>query len=228
VETLRVAHYGAATARLVVAGRFDVDEVSKRIKDGLGKWPAGKTPEPRAPAGARVTGTLVMGDAPSAMALAIPVPEPKDSLYPAFLVLAARLAVPDDPLRVWRVDFAPLARPDILFVTAPLPQARQAEAAAARIRAEVNAIVTVPLAPGESDRALQMFGVQLGMTPLDAKTCAAAPYEAAFAAGRRAQLGIDGTALAQATHSITPDQVAAAALLFDNKNSAAVIAGGKL
>jgi len=228
VEAFRLAHYGGATARLVVAGRFDVEEVSKRIKAGLAKLPAGKAPEPRAPSASRVTGTLVMGDAPSAMALAIPVPEPKDPLYPAFLVLAARLAGPGAPARSWKVDFAPIARPDILFVTAPIPQAQQAEATAARIRAEVNAIVTAPLAADESDRALEMFGVQLGMKPLDAKACAAAPHEAAFAAGRRAQLGVDGGALAQAAHSITPEQVAAAAQLFDSKSSAAVIAGGKI
>ena len=110
VDAFRRAHYGGATARLIVAGHFDVDEVSKRIKGGLATLPAGKAPEPRAPAASRVTGTLVMGDAPSAMALAVPVPEPKDPLYPAFLVLAARLAGPGEVPRAPGRSTSPRSR----------------------------------------------------------------------------------------------------------------------
>ena len=56
----------------------------------------------------------------------------------------------------------------------------------------------------------------------------AAPFEAAFAVRRRAQLGVDGGALGQAARSITPEQLAAAAKLFDTQNSAAIVTGGKI
>ena len=234
VEAFRRAHYGAPTARVIVAGRFDVEEISKQIKASFAIAPAGKLPPAREPAPSRVTGTLVMGDAPTAAALAVPIPEAKDPLYAAFLVLGGRVAGPGDGKGAkpgWKSEFAPLARPDVLLLGAPIPpgQPAAAEAFAARMRADVTAIVAAPLAARRSDRALETYGAQLGMTPLDrGRDCAAAPFEAAFAVGRRAQLGVDGGALGQAARSITPEQLAAAAKLFDSKNSAAIVTGGKI
>ena len=57
IEAFRRAHYGAATARLVIAGRFDLAEVSKRVRSAFSAVPAGKAPQARSPAGSRVTGT---------------------------------------------------------------------------------------------------------------------------------------------------------------------------
>jgi zinc protease len=227
VEAFRQAHYGGATARLIVAGHFDVEEATKRIKAAFAGPPGGKVPEPRPPAASKVTGTLVMGDAPSAVALAVPVPAPRDPIYPAFLALALRVTAPGNPARAWRADFAPLARPDVLFVTEAVPPGQQGEAVAGRMRTALNAIVTTPAALDEPARVLEAFGGALGMTPLSADACAAAPFDAAFAAGRRAQLGIDGQALAQAARAIAPEQLAAAAKQFDGNNSAAVITGRK-
>jgi len=227
-EAFRRAHYGGATAQLVVAGHFDVEEATKRIKAAFASAPGGKVVEPRQPNGAKVAGTLVMGDAPSALAVAVPAPAPRDPLYPAFLALALRVTEPPAPARAWKADFAPLARPDVLFVQSPIAPGEPAEPAAARVRSDVDAIVGGPPTGDESDRVLARFGGLLGMTPVTAEACAARPFEAAFAAGRRAQLGLDGNALAQATRAITPEQLAAAAKLFGAGNSAAVIAGGKV
>src|SRR5688572_18602703 len=88
----RRAHYGTATARLIVAGRFNVADAEKRIRAAFGTLPAGTAPPGRAAAGSRALGTLVLGDAPGAMALAVAAPAVTDPLYPAFVVLAARLA----------------------------------------------------------------------------------------------------------------------------------------
>lgn len=228
VEGFRLAHYGALTARLIVAGHFDVEEATKRIRVVFAAVPGAKPPVARAPSGSTVTGTLVMGDAPRAMALAVPPPDLKDPLYPAFLVLAARVAAPGAAARAWKADFAPLARPDVMFVTGAIPPGQPPEPAAAAMRAEVSAIVKAPLADDETDRAIARFGGVLGMTPLSADACAAEPFETAFAAGRRAQLGVDGAALAQAARALTADQVSAAAQRFDTSHSAAVIAGGKV
>jgi zinc protease len=230
VEAFRLAHYGGLTARLIIAGHFELDEATKRIRRAFADVPGGKPPQARAPSGSSVTGTLVMGDAPQAMALAVPPPDHKDALYPAFLVLAARLDNPGGAARAtrgWTADFAPLARPDVLLVSSPTPAGQPAEPAAAAMRAEVTALVKAPLADAEAERAIARYGGVLGMTPLSAETCAAEPFEAAFGAGRRAQLGIDGAALAQAARAVTQDQVAAAAQRFDGTHSAAVIAGGK-
>ena len=121
VDAFRRAYYGAATARLVIAGRFDLAEVSKRVRAAFSTVPAGKVPQPRPPAGSRVTGTLVMGDLPTAVALAVPVPDPKDPVYPAFVVQATRLAT-NVVGHLWKANFAPLARPDTLLVTSTIPK----------------------------------------------------------------------------------------------------------
>ncbi|HMF43005.1 MAG TPA: insulinase family protein [Polyangia bacterium] len=226
-EAFRRAHYGGATARLIVAGRFDLEEATKRIKAAFAGVPGGKVAEPRPAAGSKVTGTLVMGDAPSALAVAVPAPATRDPLYAAFLALAARVLDPPAGTRTWKADFAPLARPEVLFVQSQIAPGEPAEPAAARVRTEVDAVVGGPATGDESDRVLARFGSTLGMTPTSAEACAAQPFECAFAAGRRAQLGVDGSALAQAVRSITPEQLAAAAKLFGASNSAAVIAGGK-
>jgi Insulinase (Peptidase family M16)/Peptidase M16 inactive domain len=227
VEGFRLAHYGALTARLIVAGRFDIEEATKRIRVVFAGVPGGKPAQARAPSGSSVTGTLVMGDAPRAMALAVPPPDLKDPLYPAFLVLALRLA-PGGAPRSWSADFAPLSRPDMLFVTSPIPAGQQPEAAAAAMRAEVTAVVKAPFAGDEANRAIEWYGDLLGLTPLSPEACAVEPFATAFAAGRRAQLGVDGAAMAQAARAVTQDQVSAAAQRFDTTHSAAVIAGGKL
>jgi zinc protease len=227
IDAFRRAHYGAPTARLVVAGRFDVEEISKRIRASFAKLPAAKPPQPRPPAGSRVTGTLVMSEAPTAVALAVSIPAPKEPTYPAFLVLAARVARASDPSRSWKADFAPLARPDVLFVSSALAAGQPGEATAARIRDEVSALVTPALAAGEPERALA-FLAELGVTPPSVEVCARDPLQAAFATGRRAQLGIDAAAVASAARAVTQDQLTTAARLFDAKSTAAVLAGAKL
>jgi predicted Zn-dependent peptidase len=226
VEAFQRMHFGAATLRVLATGLVDMEETTKRIKAGFADVPAGKAPPARPPAASTVTGTLVMGDAPTAAALAVPVPAPKDPLYPAFLVLAARVTAAD-PARTWQGDFAPLARPDVLFVTTTLAANQPAEPAAAQMRTAVSAVVTAPLAPDEIKRAIEAYGPAMGMVTPSPDAWAATPAELGFAAGRRAQLGVDGKALAQAVASVTPEQLAAAAKLFDAKSSAAVIAGGK-
>jgi zinc protease len=227
VEAFRRAHYGGATARLIVVGPLDVDEATKRIKAAFAGLPAGTPPEARPPAASKVTGTLVMGEAPTAVAIAVPVPAPHEPDYAAFLALASRVTASGNPARTWKADFAPLARPDVLFVTSAIPAGQQGEAVAGRMRTDLNAIVTTPAAANEPDRVLAAFGAPLGMTPASEEACAADPFATAFAVGRRAQLSIDGTFLLHASRAVGPEQLAAAAKMFDGNHSAAVITGAK-
>jgi zinc protease len=227
LEAFRRAHYAGKTARLLVAGRFDVKAARTRIEASFSKVPTGDVPKPRTDAVSRVTGTLVMGDAPSSMALAVPVPDVKDPLYPAFLVLAARLTNPSQASRSWKADFEPLDRPDVLFVTEPLAAGAPPEAAAARLRQEVSAIVEAPLAAGEAAQALETLERFLGAKPLQAAAVAGDPHATAVARGRRADLGLDGKAVAKAIEALADEQLTKAATLFDTQNSAAVIAAAR-
>src|SRR5439155_6809686 len=88
--------------------------------------------------------------------------------------LAARVTDADaaSGARTWKADFAPLARPDVLFVQSPIAPGQPAEPAAARVRSEVDAIVAGPATGDESDRVLARFGGALGMTPTTAASCA--------------------------------------------------------
>jgi zinc protease len=221
IEAFRRAHYGAATARLVIAGRFDLDEVSKRVRAAFSSVPAGKPPQARPPAGSRVTGTQVMGDLPSAVVLAVPVPEPKDPSYAAFVVLATRVSTHMSPGQTWKANFAPFARPDTLLITSIIPPNQPPEPFAEKMRADVSALVKAPLAADDADHAVMKFGGVLGLRP------AATALETAFSLGRRRQLGIDAAALDHALHAVTAAQLAAAGQLFDTKSSVAVLAGGK-
>src|SRR5215831_3769479 len=54
LDSFRKAHYGGATAHLVVAGHFDVAEATKRIQAGFAKAPTAKAAPARAPSGASV------------------------------------------------------------------------------------------------------------------------------------------------------------------------------
>jgi predicted Zn-dependent peptidase len=157
-EAFRRTYEGAANARLVVAGHIDLEAVAARIKASFGAEPAGKPPELRPETGARVAGTLVMSTAPRALAVAVPIPAPKDPLYGPFLVLASRLGGAAGPARAWKIDFDPLGRSDVLFVTAPIPAGTPAEPLAAKLRGELASIVDAPLADGDTDRTLANLG----------------------------------------------------------------------
>lgn len=207
------AHLRPGVARLVVVGRFDPEVIGARIEASFTPIAAGTAPPPRAPADATVTGVLVMGPAPAAVALAVPAPPPSSPSYAAFLVLAARL--PD-------ADYDPIARPDVLLVTAPIAPGAPAEARAAALRDEVAAIVARPLTPADVTAARTRFAAFLGAPA----ACRTDRRAFALARARRAQLGVDGAALDQALGAVTAAQLAEAAARFDGKHSAAVIAGG--
>lgn len=222
------AHFSPGNARITVAGRFDAEKVRARIEATFAQLPAGTPPAQREAASATVKGTLVMGDAPTAVAVAVPAPETSDPLYAPFLVLAARLMEKPSEVRTWEASYDPLRRPELLFITGPVGQAEQPEPAAARIRAEVAAILARPPAPDEIAKARERFRLFLEPKLLDPALCAKDARAFAIARARRAQLKLEAAPLAQALDATTKTQLDEAAELFDAKHSAAVIAGGAI
>jgi zinc protease len=225
LEAFWQAHFKPSNARLIVVGSYDAAAVRRRIESAFGPLPAGSPPVLRDPADSTVTGTLVMGDAPAAVAVAVPAPALSEPLYPAFLILAARLASASSR-GTWESRFDPLARPETLFVTGPLSPGERPEPAAARLRAEVAAITARPLAPADVGAAQARFGPFLGLHADDPATCASDPRAFAYARARRAQL--DTSRLAGALEATTPEQLEQAAALFAPRHTAAVIAGGEI
>ncbi len=221
------AHFKPGNARITVAGRFDAEKVRARIETAFGPIPAGTPPVARSAARGTVRGTLVMGNAPTAVAVAVPAPALSDPLYPPFLVLAGRLMEKTSPARTWEARYDPILRPDLLFVTGPVGPAEQPEPGAARIRAEVAAVLSRPPAPADIAAARERFRLFLDPT-LDPGVCAKDARAFAVARTRRAQMQLEGAAILQALQATTKEQLEEAAGLFDPKLTAGVIAGGAL
>jgi len=222
------ANFTPGNARIAVVGRFDADKARAHILSAFGPLPAGTHPVPRAAVEASVRGTLVMGSAPSAVAVAVAAPAPSDPLFGPFLVLAGRLLGAPSQARTWEARYDPIGRPGLLLLTGPVGQAESPEPAAERIRAEAAAILARALAPEDVTRARETFRLFLEPRSLDPNLCARDPRALARARVRQAQLRLGDGSPGDATAGTTPEQFQAAARLFDSKHSAAVIAGGDL
>jgi hypothetical protein len=215
-------------ARIAVTGTFDAAKVRAHIEAAFAPLPAGTRPVAREPADSSVKGTLVMGDAPSAVAVAVPVPATSDPLFAPFLVLAARLLEKPAEPRTWETSFDPIKRPEVLFITGPVGQAEQPEPAAGRMRAEVMTVLGRPNAPGDVAAAKERFRLFLEPRNLEPAICAKEPRVFAVARVRGAQLQVEGGPIKQALDAITKEQLDEAAKLFEPKRTAAVIAGGAI
>lgn len=221
-------YFKPGNARITVAGRFDAEKVRARVEAAFTPILMGTPPMARPAADATVKGTLVMGDAPSAVAVAVPVPAMSDPLFAPFLMLAARLLDKPAQPRSWEVSYDPLKRPEILFVTGPVGQGEQPEPAAGRIRAEVAALLGQPPSAGDIPKTRERFHLLLEPNMLSPAVCAKDARAFAVAWARRAQLEVDAGALRQALDATTKEQLDEAAKLFEPKRSAAVIAGGPI
>lgn len=228
VEAFWQAGLSAGNTRLIVTGSFEPAAVRARIETAFGPLPAGSSPVAREPTESSVSGTLVFGDAPSAVAVAVRAPAPSDPLYPAFLVLAARLMAPGATGRAWEASYDPIERPEVLFLTGALLPGEVPDAAATRIRNESMALLTRALDTADVETTRGAFARFLGQGALDPAACESDPRALAVAGARRAQLGLDALDLAAALESVTDDQRAEAALGFAPTRTAAIVAGGTI
>ena len=220
------AHFKPGNARIAVVGRFEGDEVRAAIETAFAPLASGTPPEARPPADATVKGTLVMGEAPTAVAVAVPAPPLSSPLYPAFLILAGRLLDAPSQGRTWEVRYDPISRPELLLLTGPVGPAEQPEPAASRIRGEVDGILARPLAAADRDRAKQRFQLLLEPGLVDPLVCAEDPRALARARARRPDLAEAPSP--KAIDAVSPEQLEEARALFGTKRTAAVIAGGAI
>jgi hypothetical protein len=228
VENFWRAHVSPVNARIVIVGGIEPDKVRARIEKAFKTLPAGTRPALRSPGESTVHGTLVFGETPTSVVMAVPAPTPSDRAYPAFLILAARLSTEDSTSRGWAASYDPLALPETLFVTGPVRAGEGAEPAAARIVADARKVVALPLTRPEVASARDRYALFLGLRSLDPKTCAADPRALAIAHARRAQLGLEKLELARALEATSAAELIAAAEFFGPRRATTVIAGGAI
>jgi predicted Zn-dependent peptidase len=94
VRQFHARNFGAARARLYVAGVFDAAAVERAIRDAFGDWAPGNAPteKPPTPKTGRTVALLDRPDAvQSTLILGLPVPDPTDEDYVALEVTDALL-----------------------------------------------------------------------------------------------------------------------------------------
>lgn len=225
VEAFWRAHYAARNTRLVVAGRFDAAALRARIEPLFAPLPAGEAPTAREAVDATVTGTIVMGSAPTALALAVRAPAVSHPLYPAFLVLAARATSPAEG-RTWQAQYDPIREPELLLVTGTLVPGEQGEAAANALRRDLRGVVVRPFAPSDVAAARRGYARFVGIDELDPATCASDVRALVVHRARRAQLGLRDRALADALDAVNDQRLGELTPRFERPT--VVLGGGEL
>jgi hypothetical protein len=219
------AHYQPANLRVVVVGGFEPNGIQKHIEQVLGTLPAGEAVQLREHGPSTVSGTVVMGDNPTALAFGLAAPAVRDPSFAAFLVLARRLAAGEP---TWQFDYDPLGRTSTLVLTATTPAGQRPEPVAETLRAALAKRITEPLKPGEAAATRQHFAALLGANDLDPAACRKDALALAVARAQRAKLELDLPALNKALDAMTETALIQARSLFDAQRTVIVAAGGEI
>ena len=232
------ARYTPSAAHLVLAGGFDPKQARGWIEREFNPLPAGPPVSTRRPSSdASVAGLRVVAITPRqrmdtpVVSLAYRAPGPSDDLYPAFLVLAARLAMglgPSAPAgRPPPFTYSFLDDPEVAFVNGFVEPGETPESAVARLDGRVVAVVSARLVPADVAAARNLYGTLLGAEPRPRAMLRNNPYGVAFSLARREQMGIDGAALGARWKALSGESLRAAAAVFAPDRRAAVVVTAK-
>ena len=209
--------YKPANAILIVAGKVDPAEVRPMIERAFGDIPAGDAApaahaSPKREAARQPRSISVQPIQPglgSTAALAFAAPKPGSSDYAPFLMLVNRLMAQArfagflQPTTQPRLRYAFLDDPNVLVITSELEPSDSTEQVAARLQEFVDQAVKAPWVESERAAAKQNLAFFLDTMPLPDAVFAQNAYGAAFAVGRRRQLGLDGQAVAKRLDQVT-------------------------
>jgi zinc protease len=224
VQTWWNRYYKPRNAVLALAGKIDVTAARETIAKYFAELPPGDpAPNPRKPGKPqlgqtkRQAVTPAIPNARDEVCLGFAVPEPDDELFPAFLILAARLQ--NGTLKLGGnpftgdlpVTFAPLDDWGLLYVRGTVKESETPDETVARLEAAVSEIVGRELQPNDARWTNNTFGFILGTVPIPDAMLGQNLYGAAARIGRRVQLGIQATKLTRAIEAVTPDQLRRAA-----------------
>jgi zinc protease len=212
----------AGNARLVVAGNVDPDAIERKVRQTFGGVPAGR-PVPAAPA--------ALPPRFWATRLGYACPPPDSKLFPAFLVLVARLQAGAMQLggdvREFPVVFAPLDDPGTLYLTSRAKEGETSDEALGRL----SKLVAQAARPGNLRQAAfvgkQLFAFPFGTTKLPDSMLRNNVYGVGFGVARRKQLGTGGEQLADAMDALQPETVQQCAreYLAEDRRAVVIVEG---
>lgn len=215
-------HYKPANAILVVAGGCEAGAVKAMVSRHFEAIPAGEPAGAPASPGRPRLGTVEKASGNGrAAAVAYAAPDPGSDLYPAFLVLVARLW--GKGRETYPVLFAPLDDPSTLSVGVRPGAGETDEAALARLDAFVAGAVGPPLRGDDAAGTLNAFGFLLGLSDVPDAALAQNPYGVAFSLGRRRQLGLDPALLRESIRNVKEGDLCRARDLFSPARRAAAL-----
>ncbi|HEX2878725.1 MAG TPA: insulinase family protein [Polyangiaceae bacterium] len=218
-------HFQPANLRVVVVGGFDPTAIQRHLEQALGGLPAGEAAQLREHGASTVSGTVVMGDNPSALAFGLAAPGASAPTFAAFLVLARRLSAGEP---TWQFDYDPLGRTGTLLLTATTPTGQRPEPVAETLRAALAKRIAEPFKPSEVAATQQHFAALLGTHDLDPAACRTDALALAVARAQRAKLGIDIPAISKALSAMNETALAQARPLFAAERTVIVAAGGEI
>ena len=229
------AFYKPQNAILVIAGNIDLKQIKKIIDKNYSKIASGKLIEATPLLQVKTTNlketkrvTPRFPQAQSHVALAFRTPYPSDKLFPAFLVIAARLQKNSfqlsPPQTVFPVGFALLDRPEVLFLHLPVPVGQKGDATLIKLRNYVSATISSEMKSRDITNAKDHFSYLLGFQQYPDLVLVKNIYGVAFTLGMRKQLGIKSQELLTKLNAVTPFEFSAAAKkYFAPGNCASVI-----
>ncbi len=227
-------YYKPRNAILVVAGGFEPATARRLISELFSNIVPGEPIPPPYPQGEPRLGGMEeirvkprQEDARGQVCIVYRAPYPNDDLYPAFLILAARLTSNAGKLEVregrYRVSYTALDYPEVIGVTVPGADGETSTETVERLRDFVADTIERELEPFDATTTKDAYGLLLGLTDIPDRVLAKNPYGVAFSLGRRDQLGIDREKLAEAVEAVTDaDLRRAAKEHFVPERSAAV------
>jgi zinc protease len=217
--------YKPRNAIVALAGKIDVTAAREAIATRFAALPPGE-PLPAARAAdppqlgkiQRKAVKPIQPGARSEVCFGYAAPEPTDPLFPAFLILVARLQnnammfQPGNPFAGdFPVTFAPLDDPGILYVRAVVKEGETPDDTIARLEQTVSKLIAPELQRHDAKGTNQTFSFVLGTANLPDAMLLQNTYGAAFRIGRRAQLGINASKLSKAIEAVGESELRRAA-----------------
>jgi zinc protease len=210
--------YKPKNAMLVIAGAINPEQIRKTINKAFSGIERGQEVE-AVPLFLKLPSIMEKNkkvyprfpQAQSHVSLAFRTPNPSDKLFPAFLVIVARLQSNsfklNPPKGVFPVGFALLDRPEVVTLHLPVPKGEKADTVVDKLRKYVSATTSEKLKRKDITNTKQVFGYMLGLQEYSDRVLVNNIYGVAFSLGMRKQLGIDSQKLIEKLNSVTQDEL---------------------